>query len=179
MMDDLNRGNFHKVFGAFIANNHLRVRETANPIGCSEPTLKRLLEKASLPSDEMLRQAALVLTLGFGRYSKLSAAERAKLSESLGAVSGGVIGLGSVTAIVGATGTIAGLSAAGISSGLAAMGTLVGGGMAAGIAVAAVIPAVAAGAGFGIIRTVKHLKNEARLNSAAFDPKWELTTESN
>lgn len=54
-------------------------------------------------------------------------------------------------------GSVVGLSAAGITSGLAAAGAIIGGGMAAGIAVLAAPAVILGGAGVGI---ASHLKNK-------------------
>ena len=78
----------------------------------------------------------------------------------------GALGVGTGSAIGFAAlylgGSVAGLSAAGITSGLAAAGAVVGGGMAAGIAVLAAPAVVLGGAGVGI---ASHLKNK-RLREA-------------
>lgn len=113
------------------------------------------------------------MELGFSRYSKLTEAEREKLSDTLGAVGGGAIGFGCVIAAVEGMG-VAGLSAAGLTSGLSAMGALVGGGMTAGVAVAAAVPMAAMGIGYGIIRAVKYFISEAQLNADVLAPKWEM-----
>ena len=80
------------------------------------------------------------------------------------AVGAGAAGAGGIAAIS-ALGATAGLSGAGIASGLAAIGGVVGGGMVAGTVVVAAAPAAAAGAaGFGIyalsrkVRGVRHKK---------------------
>lgn len=75
------------------------------------------------------------------------------LAGAVGAGAGGVIGFAALYA----GGSVVGLSAAGITSGLAAAGTLVGGGMAAGIAVLAA-PAVL----FGTVAVglASHAKNQ-------------------
>lgn len=57
-------------------------------------------------------------------------------------------GVGVPIGAIAATGSVAGLSAAGITSGLAALGALVGGGMIAGAVL--VVPAIAAGSAFGV-----------------------------
>ena len=54
------------------------------------------------------------------------------------------------------------------------MGAIVGGGMAAGVAVAAAIPIAVAGMGWGIIQGVKYFVNEAQISSKDIDEKWEL-----
>jgi len=75
-----------------------------------------------------------------------------RLSTIAGAVGGTAASVGTVAA-VGASG----LSAAGITSGLAAVGGVVGGGMVAGVVVTAAAPAVAAaGVGYGTYRIWKH-----------------------
>jgi len=173
-MNELNRENFPIMIAAFMEQHELSVRRIAGVITCSEASLDRILVSSTLASDEMLRQGAILMELGFDRYSNLTEAEREKLSDTLGVIGGGAIGFGSVTAAVSAMGSVAGLSAAGITSGLAAMGALVGGGMAAGVAVAAAIPIAAMGIGYGIIRAVKYFISEVQLNADALDPKWEM-----
>ena len=64
------------------------------------------------------------------------------------------VGIGAVTAAVSALG-FAGLSGAGITSGLAALGAIIGGGMVAGLSVAAAIPLGVAALGYGTIKAVK------------------------
>jgi hypothetical protein len=72
-----------------------------------------------------------------------------------GALGAGIGGIGSFAALYG-LGTV-GLSAAGITSGLAAAGSIVGGGMVAGVFVLAAPVAVLAAGGVGI---TAHLKNK-------------------
>jgi hypothetical protein len=172
-MDDINRGNFSILLAAFMEKHELPVRRIARTIGCSVPTLDRLLIGVTYASDVMLREIAVMIELGIERYSKLSKAERKKIAETIGSLSGGTLGFGSVTAAVAALGS-AGLSAAGISSGLAALGALVGGGMAAGVTVAAALPLAGVGIGYGIIRAVKYFVGEKQLDAQSFDPKWEM-----
>lgn len=71
-----------------------------------------------------------------------------------GALGAGVGGVGSFALLYG-LGTV-GLSAAGISSGLAAAGAIVGGGMAAGVFVLAAPVAILAGAGIGVSSFLKN-----------------------
>lgn len=86
------------------------------------------------------------------------------------AVGGSILGLaGSITA-VSATGT-AGLSAAGITSGLAGIGSVVGGGMVAGVAVTVALPAVAAlAAGFGAYRLFRKKSSSTDVATTAQPP---------
>ena len=75
------------------------------------------------------------------------------LTGALGAGAGGAISF--ATLYFG--GSVVGLSAAGITSGLAAAGSIIGGGMVAGIAVLAAPAVILSGAG---IATVSHIKNK-------------------
>ena len=62
----------------------------------------------------------------------------------------------------------------GISSGLPALGGIVGGGMLAGVSVAAAIPLAAGALGYGVIKGVKYLVSEVYLNSTDIDGRWEI-----
>ncbi len=171
--NEINRENFPIMMAAFMEQNELSVQHIAGAIGCSGASLNRILASSTRASDDMLRQGALLMGLGFDRFSKLTDAEREKLSEALGAIGGGVLGFAAVMAAVEGLGVV-GLSAAGITSGLAAIGALVGGGMAAGVAAAAAIPIAAMGIGYGIIRAVKYFVSDVQLKADKLDPKWEI-----
>lgn len=170
--EEINRDNFGVLMSALIEREDITVRKAAKALTCSEMNLNRIIGRKTLPSDEMLRQGGIMMELGFQRYSKLSKAEKEKISEAIGTVGGGVLGFGSITAVVSTLG-FAGLSAAGISSGLAVLGGIVGGGMAIGITVAAAIPIAAAALGYGIIKGVKALCEKYALDQEKYDPFWE------
>ena len=68
-----------------------------------------------------------------------------------GLVVGGIAGVGLLSAM----GTVAGLSAAGITSGLAAAGALIGGGMVAGIGVLAAPAVILGGSAYAITKKIK------------------------
>ena len=172
MMNQLTQDNSRILLAAFIEENELTVRQVAKAIGCTEATLNRILAAHSLPSDEMMKQIGILIELGFVSYSKLSNAQKERISESIGTVGGGMLGFGSITAVVGSLG-VSGLSAAGISSGLATLGAVVSGGMATGIMVAAAIPIATGAAGYAIIKGVKYLANEWQLNVTDIDEHWE------
>jgi len=94
-----------------------------------------LRDKEMLPAEE--RQARRV-----GRY---------------GAIGGAAVGVGVAVHTVGAMG-IAGYSAAGLTSGLAALGGIIGGGMAQGVLVTMLIPALfAVGIGYLLYRAARWL----------------------
>lgn len=75
------------------------------------------------------------------------------LGAALGAGAGGAIGFAALYGL-----GVAGLSAAGITSGLAAAGGIVGGGMAAGVGVLAAPVAIFAVIGYGILARSKYKK---------------------
>jgi hypothetical protein len=84
------------------------------------------------------------MCLAFRDRPCLTTQERAaRAAGRVGSVGGGVLGVGAVVYSVGALG-VSGYSAAGLSSGLAAIGAPLGGGMAAGLAVAVAAPALLA-----------------------------------
>jgi hypothetical protein len=84
------------------------------------------------------------------------------ITEVAGVAAGGAAGgAGGIAAVYFAG--LVGFSGAGITSGLAAIGALVGGGMLAGIALVAAAPVVLAGGGFFAARYLRNKKfNEAR-----------------
>ena len=93
--------------------------------------------------------------LGFDEYSRLSKKKVESITEKMGGAASASFGAVAVKAIISSLGASSGLSAAGIMSGLRVLGTLVGGGAAAGISVAAAIPVAAGIAGWGIIKLLK------------------------
>ncbi len=173
-MNQFTRDNCRLLLARFIEDNKLDVRRVAKVIGCSEATLTRILDNRSLPSDEMMKQVGILIELGFVSYSKLSNTEKEHISEAIGTFGGGILGFGSISAVIGALG-ISGLSAAGITSGLSALGVILGGGMVAGVTVAAAIPIAAGATGYAIINGVKYLVNEWQLNVTEFNERWEVT----
>jgi hypothetical protein len=174
-MNQFKRDNCGLLLAKFIKENDLDVRRVAKAIGCSEATLNRILTTRSLPSDEMMKQVGIIMELGIVSYSRLSSAQKEHISEAIGTVGGGILGFGSISAAISTLGTVSGLSAAGITSGLSTLGVVVGGGMIGGVIVAAAIPIVAGATGYGIIKGVKYLANEWKLNASEFDERWEIS----
>ena len=172
-MEKITRDNLRLLLAGFIEKNDLTTKKISKAIGCSEKTLTRILARKTHPSDEMIKQVGALIGIGYEMYSKLSKAEKEKISELIGTIGGGTLGFASIAAVISSLG-IAGLSAAGISTGLAALGALVGGGMLTGISVAAAIPIAAGALGYGIIKGIKYLISGAVLNSNEIDEKWEI-----
>jgi hypothetical protein len=91
-----------------------------------------------------------------------------EMAEGLGAITGaGIGGYASLTAL--SSLGYAGLSGAGITSGLAAAGSLVGGGMVAGIGVLAAPIAILGIAGYSIFKHRKVKKQTAALQQAIYE----------
>ncbi|WP_143106481.1 hypothetical protein [Chryseobacterium formosense] len=157
----------------FVNKYNLNKKKVSKVIGCSLATMERLLNGNSLPSDEMLKQTGILMTVGIEKYSKMTKTEREKISEVLGTLSGGGLGFATLTAIVGELGFV-GLSGAGIMSGLAVLGSAVGAGAAAGIVVAAAVPIAAGAAGYGIVKAVKAITKNYKNKSTFIDNKWEI-----
>lgn len=172
-LNQFDRRNFRLLLAAFIEREDATIRQVAKAISCSDATLTRVLIGRTLPTDELMKQGGVMFELGFERYSKLSASERETISEKIGATGGGVLGFGSITAAIGALG-LPGFSAAGITSGLAALGGIVGGGMVVGVSVAAAIPLAVGAVGYAVIKGVKYFVAEMQLNSTELDVRWEM-----
>ncbi|WP_423819677.1 hypothetical protein V5739_03595 [Salinimicrobium sp. TIG7-5_MAKvit] len=173
-MENLKSENYSEYLNSWISKNEIKLPKIAKAINCSVPTLNRLLEKQNYPTDEMIRQTGIMMTVGFPKYSKMSDAEKEHFSEKLGSISGAGLGFASVSAVVGGLGT-AGLSGAGIMSGLAAAGGIIGGGAAAGIAVVAAVPILTGIAGYGIVKGVKHLTYNYKSKIEKIDSRWETS----
>jgi hypothetical protein len=172
---EINEANCRLLLAAFMEKNQVTVPRVCRAIGCSTATLGRILSFTSLPTAEFMKQSGILIGIGIEKYEKLSKAEREHISEIIGTGSATAFGFGGITAAVSASGTVAGLSAPGISSGLYAIGTLVGGGMSAGVAVAAAIPLAAGAAGYAIIKGVKFFFSERELSSEKTNPRWEIS----
>ena len=172
-MENLKPDNYSQYLNDWIIENEKKLSKIAKAINCSVPTLNRLLGKETYPTEEMIRQTGIMMSIGFTRYSKMSEAEKEQHSEKLGSVSGAGLGLASVSAIVGGLGS-SGLSGAGIMSGLAASGGVIGGGAALGIGVVAAVPVLTGIAGYGIVKGVKYLTYDYKSKIDKIDPKWEV-----
>lgn len=169
----VNHENFKNVLAKFMEAENIASEKIAKVIGCPMASIGRILLGKTWPTDEMIKQGLILIEIGFKRYKKLTDAEKEKISETIGTLGGVGLGLGSVTAAVGASGTVAGLSAAGITSGLAALG----GSMAGGLLLVSAIPITAGLAGYGIIKAIKASVNKKKLLLEGFEPRWERPLE--
>ncbi len=153
-MVNIEKEKFSEVLREYLSKSNISTKTYARAIKCSVHTIERLLNRQTLPTQKMVNETILIVMRGLDEYKKLSEAQKEKLSEALGATGGGTVGLGSLTALISSLGT-AGLSGAGITSGLAALGGIVGGGMMAGIMVAGAIPLAGIGVGYGVVKSIK------------------------
>lgn len=170
-MVDVPHDDTRAILAAFMKENGLAARKVAMAIGCSEATIKRILEGTTRPTDEMVTQIALMIDAGFKRYAAMTSAEKEHWTEKVSAGVGGALGLSWISAAVSAAGSVSGLSAAGITSGLAALGF--GGGMIVGVGVVAAIPIGVGAAGYGVARLAKRGMTEWNLSVKDLDERWE------
>lgn len=71
-MEKISRNDCSVFLAAFIEKNDLSVKKVSKAITCSAATLNRIVGGKTLASDEMLRQTAIMVELGFDSYSRLS-----------------------------------------------------------------------------------------------------------
>lgn len=171
--NDLTKENLHQYLSVFIEENKLTTEKVARAIDCPKSSVERVLTRQTLPANELLKQIAIMMEIGFPKYKKLNNSEKEKISESIGSVGGGVLGFGAISSAVSASG-VAGLAGgAAITSGLAGLGAIVGGGMAAGIAVAAALPIAEIALGYGMIKGIKLLVRNHKHSKKEIDNNWE------
>lgn len=117
--------------------------------------VKKLLEEAELTLNDGTRTTSDVSgELGIIMDKILKSEAFGVGAAGAGLAVGGIAGVGLLSAM----GSVAGLSAAGITSGLAAAGALVGGGMVAGIGVLAAPAVVLGGGAYAIANKAKQKK---------------------
>ena len=146
-------------------------RDTAKTLGVAESTIFRLETGRSKPTKDFMSKLSGLVAIGYARYSKLSKAEKEKISDYIGAGGGGAAGVGGAIGAVSAAGSVAGLSAAGITSGLSAIGA---GAMIGGVAVVAAIPIAAGAAGYGLVKGIKAICEANNLDCKEVDEHWEI-----
>ena len=174
---ELTRDNIRLLLAAFMENSELSARHIAKLIGSSEKTIERILAGITWPSDEMIKQVGTMLEIGFERYAMLSNAKKQIISEKIGVIGGGTLGFASISATVSTLG-FAGLSAAGTVSGLTTLGSIVGGGLVAGVGVSAAIPIAAGTLGYGIIKSINAFVKKRTIDKTEIDGRWEIILNS-
>ena len=174
-MSEENKGitveNCRILLANFMEKDEVSAPKISKVFGCSYATTARILAGITLPTVDFMKQSGILMELGFKVYSKLSESDKENISKNIGAIGGGILGFGGITAAVSASGVVAGLGITGITSGLAAVGF---GGMMGGLMTVAAVPALAALGGYGIVKGVKHMMEEKDLNTDKIDEKWEI-----
>ena len=84
----------------YMKTQKLGSRKISKVIGCSQSTLFRLLHQMNKPSEEFTKQSATLIFLGYDDYKTLTNEQKEKISEILGAVVGGGIGISSIPLII-------------------------------------------------------------------------------
>lgn len=150
-------------------------KDLASILGVSESTITRIERKKTVPTQDFMLRLAGLVAIGHAKYSTLSDDEKASLAEYLGIGGGATAGVGGAIGAVATAGSIAGLSATGITSGLAA----IGGSMLGGLAVVASIPVAAGIAGFGLVKGIKAICKANNLSCKEVDGRYEIIPEAN
>ena len=170
MMEGITKTNCGKKLKLIRDVSGLSRRDLGKIIGSSESTISRLERGESEPTNEFLYRLSGLVAIGHAKYSALSESEKEKLSDYIGLSGGATAGVGGAIAAVSSCGTTLGLSAAGITSGLAA----IGGSMLGGLAVVASIPIAAGAAGYGLVRGIKAICDANKLSCKEVDGKYEI-----
>lgn len=149
-------------------------KELAKTLGVRESTIGRLERIKTFPSQDFMNRLQGLQLVGYATFKKMSEAEKEKFDEFVGTGAGVAGGVAASIAAVSASGSVGGLSAAGITSGLAA----IGGSMLGGIVVTALIPLAAGALGYGAIKGVKKICEANNLSCKKVDDRWEITREN-
>lgn len=82
-MDLITQENFAETLCAFMSENDCSAKQYAKAIGCSIATVNRLLQQETRPSDDMLKQSGMLMTMGIDRYSNISSKEKEKITDQI------------------------------------------------------------------------------------------------
>jgi hypothetical protein len=122
-------------------------RDFAKSVGMTEKHLQEIIS-GEVPSEKDYAETVIAMTVieakGWSYWEHMSQGQKSELAAKFIAAGGSTMTVGGMIAVISACG-VPGLSAAGIASGLAAIGALVGGGMVAGITVCSAAPLVVGG----------------------------------
>ena len=151
----------------FLGKHSLNKYDFAKSVGMTEERLSAIMVNANLLSEQEYAEIVIALAVienkGWPYWAAMSREEKSEMAAKFIAAGGSTMTVGGMIAAISALG-VPGLSAAGIASGLAAIGALVGGGMVAGIAICATAPLVVGATLYGICKKGKksiiYLKNK-------------------
>lgn len=140
----------------FLTNYSLDTREFAKSVGISCQELNAIITQSRLPTEKEYAEIVIAMSIieakGWEYWHSMSGEKKSELVAKFVAAGGSSMTIDGMIALISACG-VPGLSAAGIASGLAAIGALVGGGMVAGIAVCSAAPIVVGGVLYGACKT--------------------------
>ena len=132
----------------FLAKHSLDPVQFAKSVGVTNGKLNEILTGERIATEEEYAEIMIAMTIieskGWEYWLSMSGEQKSELVAKFVAAGGSTMTIGAMIALISACG-VSGLSAAGIASGLAAIGALVGGGMAAGVAVCSAAPLVVGG----------------------------------
>ena len=142
----------------FLTEHSLDAIAFAKSVGIQTDRLNKLLASEQMSNEkeysEVIIAMAIIEVKGFDYYKSMSQEDKSELACKFIAAGGSTMTVGGMIAVISAAG-VPGLSAAGIASGLAAIGALVGGGMVAGIALCSAAPLVVGGTLYAICKKGK------------------------
>lgn len=149
----------------FLEKHALDSRLFAKSVRISNDKMNEILSGERLATEEEYAETAIAMAIidarGWHYWLSMSQEDKNELSAKFIAAGGSTMTVGGMIAVISACG-VPGLSAAGIASGLATIGSLVGGGMVAGIAVCCTAPLVVGGALYGISKSVTKIINNKK-----------------
>lgn len=161
---NVNKQNIINLIEDFKEKNKIDNSKLALIIGHKTSYIEKILLAPENADDEFLKQFAILSQYGIGKYEKLTKSEKEKISEKIGAITMTGISLGSIATIVSGLG-ISGLSGAGIMSGLATIGGIVGGGALVGISIIATTPILAGTIGYFGVRKINSVRKKKKNNN--------------
>ena len=168
---------FAPFLSLFLKKHGISDKDIARKFECSIYTIQRIKSGESEPTEYGYVEVNVAYTLTEGKgwkyYKRLSKEDKEKMVKAV--IAGGgtsALTVGGMVALISTLG-VTGLSAAGITSGLATIGAIVGGGMLAGICVVAAAPVIL---GYAVWK-VASSKNESYLYKFenSLDPNFEKT----
>lgn len=157
----INNDNLIELIEKFKLKNNINNLDLAYILENQVSHIEKILKNPQEANDEFLKQFAILFQIGIKNYKKLSKSDREKISEKIGAVAISGISLGSIATIISSVG-ITGLSGAGIMSGLATIGGIIGGGSVIGITMVAAIPIAAGALGYFGVKGINKIRKKQR-----------------
>ena len=141
----------------FLTRHSLDAKVFAKSVGISNHELNEIITQSRLPTEQEYAEIIIAMTIieakGWEYWRSMSVEKKSDLAAKFVAAGGSSMTIGGMIALISVCG-VPGLSAAGIASGLAAIGATIGGGMVAGIAVCSAAPIVVGGVLYGACKTI-------------------------